>query len=120
MSFVAWGLDWESLPHVKNEKGYIEVEVPNHPNNVGGFVLAHRLVMEAHLGRYLTSEEVVHHINEVKDDNRLENLYLCSQPEHAEIHNRGSKRSLQRRSNIRKGVLEQRRRKNQKSERGRG
>ena len=62
---------------MKHVKGYISILTPEHPFcDHHGYVFEHRLVMEFFLGRYLTKEEVVHHNNGIKDDNRLINLML--------------------------------------------
>jgi len=54
---------------------------PMFSNN--GACLEHRLVVALYLNRALSSKESVHHINGIKKDNRLENLYLFkSESEH--------------------------------------
>lgn len=42
--------------------------------------------MEDFLGRKLLKNEVIHHINEIRDDNRLENLKLITKGEHSALH----------------------------------
>lgn len=72
----------------RNCRGYVLVWCPNHPHAThDGYVQEHRLVMEAHLGRTLLPTEVVHHINGIKDDNRIENLMLFSnKSDHVSFH----------------------------------
>lgn len=60
--------------------GYIKVFIGHGaPGAVGhGHIYEHRLAMQEFLGRPLLRHENVHHVNGVRDDNRLENLELWS------------------------------------------
>ena len=54
-------------------------------------IFQHRWVMEQHLGRKLTKYEHIHHIDIVKTNNNIDNLWLCTPSQHAKAH-----RSLER------------------------
>ena len=74
----------------KQGNGYLYILIPNHSfRDKRDRVLLHRLVMEKHLGRYLKPEEVVHHINENKQDNRIKNLKLFATTSlHSKYHSK--------------------------------
>lgn len=52
----------------------------------GKMMQEHRHLMELNIGRKLETNEHVHHINGIKDDNRLENLVVLSKSEHHRLH----------------------------------
>lgn len=69
------------------QEGYAILRMPNHPmSRSNGYYPEHRFVMEQKLGRFLKREEVIHHINEDKLDNRVSNLKLTNHSEHKKIH----------------------------------
>lgn len=73
-------------PAVLDKMGYVRVFEPEHPKAMkGGWVFEHRLLIEQQLGRRLARDEHVHHMNGVKDDNRLENLVVMSHSEHSRL-----------------------------------
>lgn len=91
---------FKSWKHINNY-GYILVHKKDHPFcSRNGMVFEHRLIVEENADKfdskffieidgkkYLKKEFHVHHKNEVKTDNRLENLVVLTKSEHLKLHN---------------------------------
>lgn len=73
----------------KRNDGYVRIYFPDHPKSTKeGYIMEHDLIMECLIGRHLRKDEVVHHKNKIRDDNRKENLQLMTKSEHASIHSK--------------------------------
>ena len=67
--------------------GYAYVRKPSHPKaKKGGRIKRSTLVAEEKIGRYLYSNEEVHHINRIRDDDRPDNLVVMTKNKHASLH----------------------------------
>ena len=78
---------WEYSRRTTDKNGYIRMYAANHPFANGRKMMQeHIMVMELHLQRPLTPTECVHHINQNKQDNRLENLQLMTKTQHSSLH----------------------------------
>lgn len=61
--------------------GYISINID------GRWIKEHKFVVENFLKRSLNKNEVIHHINGIKSDNRIENLMLFKDSKaHAHFH----------------------------------
>jgi len=94
----------------KRTDGYIFVCSPNHPfKQYKNYVFEHRLVIEQWLRtnepdhpalieidgvKYLRRSWITHHINEIRSDNRIENLKLMTPHEHRSFHSKGKKNAM--------------------------
>jgi hypothetical protein len=66
--------------------------VPKHSKaNKKGLYPLHRIIVENNLHRLLSHNEVVHHKNGVKTDNRLDNLEVLLNGDHTRKHKREEK-----------------------------
>jgi hypothetical protein len=78
----------KGIGHKKERSdGYVAIYFPDHPKaNNDGYIMEHDLVMECVIGRWLNEDECVHHINEIRNDNRKENLQIMTKSEHMAYH----------------------------------
>jgi len=81
---------------IQDKDGYVYIWKPDHPGvNSLGYVGKSRLVAEEKLGRYLYPNEIPHHKNEIKDDNRPENIEVMeSRSAHMKHHRQIKKLNL--------------------------
>jgi len=73
---------------VEGPDGRLMVYAPNYPGSkvAGSYVLRARLVLETYLGRLLEPDEIAHHINGDKTDDRPENLQAMLRADHSRHH----------------------------------
>lgn len=77
---------WDIKKFVSAGK-YAYAVVPEHPkSDKHGYVLAHRVIMENEIGRILTDDEQVHHIDGNGKNNSLENLQIIRKGIHQSMH----------------------------------
>lgn len=78
---------WQGGIHYSRLDGYVVVNLPSdspfYPMTTrGNRVFEHRLVVAKSLGRCLKPREIVHHLNGIRGDNRLENLIVTNNKSH--------------------------------------
>lgn len=67
-------------PHIVLDNGYMTIKANT------TYYRIHRLIMEMILGRKLSSDEIIHHIDGDKMNNHPDNLKLVTRSEHLKVH----------------------------------
>lgn len=81
---------WKGGRYTATETGYVFIKMPQHPNaDKRGYVREHHLIMSNYIGRPIAPDEVVHHLNGIGSDNRIENLQILKRSRHHSLHHKG-------------------------------
>lgn len=87
-----------------SSKGYRLIKNPEHHRaDSRGYVLEHILIFEKECGIIIPNNCCVHHINGIKNDNRIENLCMMTHSAHTILHHTGAKRSEKTKQLIKEG-----------------
>ena len=75
----------------RTNKGYISIMMPEHRRaDANGYALEHIVVFENACGITIPDDCCIHHLNGIKDDNRIENLCMMQRKAHTVFHHKGS------------------------------
>jgi hypothetical protein len=73
---------WNGKPRKLSANGYVLINTQRQRRKNAHYTSEHILIAEEVLGRRLKANEMAHHINGVKSDNRFGNLLLCTRGYH--------------------------------------
>ena len=72
----------------KTPKGYMQILLPEHKRaDSAGYVMEHIYIYEKETGIEVPENCCIHHLNGIKDDNRIENLCMMLTSAHSTYHN---------------------------------
>lgn len=76
----------------KTSKGYRQVLMPEHKRaDINGYVMEHIVIYEKETGIEVPPNCCIHHLNGIKDDNRIENLCMMTNSAHTVFHHTGKR-----------------------------
>lgn len=76
---------------IRDVNGYRSIYLPDHPRsyksgNWKGWIYEHVVIAEQSIGRYLREDEVVHHLDFNRSNNRSTNLLVLPKSQHSKLH----------------------------------
>lgn len=75
-----------SFPQDKTTQDLLKQMVRSNGKKNSNEILEHRAILALHMNQVFSKDEVVHHINGDKTDNRIENLELLKRSDHSKEH----------------------------------